>query len=126
MLQSQEVAAASRGKRVLPPQNGPVGTYANDVLISWTYPDAGDVAAVSHPNVGHFALIVIPNFDQMVVPPCKRPISYVALLQERKARVPILNNWIIFNTFPICHFKETPICLRPLFVNPQKHLGLLQ
>lgn len=76
MLQSQEVAAASRGKRVLPPQNGPVGTYANDVLISWTYPDAGDVAAVSHPNVGHFALIVIPNFDQMVVPPCDKVHSF--------------------------------------------------
>lgn len=62
-----EVSAASGGKWVLPSQNRSIGTYANDVLISWTYPDAGDVAAVSHPDMSHLALIIIPHFDQMVI-----------------------------------------------------------
>lgn len=66
-MEAGEIKNASRSKWVLPSQDGSVCAHTDDVLVSWTYPDAHDVATVSHPNVSHFTLIIIPNFDQMVM-----------------------------------------------------------
>lgn len=63
-----ETSAASGGKGALPAQNGPVGAHADDVLVSWAYPDLCDVATVSNPDVSHFTLVIIPDFDHMVIP----------------------------------------------------------
>lgn len=66
-MEAGEIKNASRSKWVPPSQDGSVCTHTDDVPVFWTYPDAHDVATVSHPNVSHFTLIIIPNFDQMVM-----------------------------------------------------------
>lgn len=58
---------ASGGEWALPPDDGSVGTDAHDVLIPGAYPQARDVATVSNPNVRHFTLIIIPDFDHVVI-----------------------------------------------------------
>lgn len=64
---AESALPASGGKWALPPDDGSVGAHADDVLVPWAYPKARDGAAVPNPNVSHFTLIVIPNFDQMVI-----------------------------------------------------------
>lgn len=94
------------GKGVLPSQNGSVSTYTNNVLVSWTYPDAGNVTAVSHPDVSHFSFIIIPNFDQMVISTWK---SQTVLWHcSNRINSPDLN---YFSTFCVCLFKGRKTCL---------------
>lgn len=64
---AESALPASGGKWALPPDDGSVGAHADDVLVPWAYPKARDGAAVPNPDVSHFTLIVIPDFDQMVI-----------------------------------------------------------
>lgn len=121
-----EISEASWGKWVLPSQNSSISTYANDVLISWTYPDAGDVATVSHPDMSHFTLIIIPNFDQMVISTWKRQTGVFGVAATEQGETALISsNWIIYSTSPVFQFKGRKICLYISLFLDYKNLDLL-
>lgn len=56
--------------RVLPEQDGTIGTHTHDVLFLRADLESGDVATMAHSNVGHRPLVVVPHFHQVVVTTC--------------------------------------------------------